>query len=374
MLSTTIPAIDTTKICPAVPVWLVPVSHLDQQSSALRYQIQPLEPRPSVFEFIAAADFRRKAGQPEGQPYAFLIAPAELCPERVMLAPFVPKQRISTLPYYRKPGNAGEPRTIGMSRFHLPSAPGRMDRRPLPTPQPFASEPRTETEGWPIAALKPSQPPPGKAAPIVLRAQAGGSGAVRPKQGLRELALPSPRPWHSVAVLWKSFHGFHFAMPMPETPAEVHLANLTSIAPWNTCADVCLTGRKLFRESAEILFEPQLSLEGARTLLQPTEVMEAVAPFVPGLDTPLLGSRLYVEAQPFPEAPVYETLPWPLSAEMRLPVIALPDGLLIWTESTNSYTRRHLSAPRLREGGRAIQTLRLAPSLEMDEPCEVSAA
>jgi hypothetical protein len=186
--------------------------------------------------------------------------------------------------------------------------------------------------------------------------------------------LPSARPWHSLAVLWKSFHGFHFAMPMPESPAEVYLANPTSIAPWNTCADVCLTGRKLFRESAEIPFELQLSLEGARTLLQPIEVIEAVAPFLPGLEKPLVGSRLYVEAEPFPEAPVYETLPLPLSAEIRLPVIALPDGLSIWTESINSYTRRHWCAPRLREGGRAIQTLRLAPSLEVNEPREVSAA
>jgi hypothetical protein len=374
MLSTTLPAIDTTKICPAVAIWLVPVPQSDREGSGVRHQIQPFAPSPTVFEFIAAADFRRKAGQPEGQPFGFLIAPAELRPERVMLAPFVPKQHISTLPCYAKPGNAGEPRTIGISRFDLPSAPGHIDRRALPAPQPFACEPRTEIEGWAVAALKPSQPPLGKPAPIVFRAQAGGPAAVRPKQGLRELVLPSARPWHSLAILWKSFHGFHFAIPIPESPAKVYLANPTSIVPWNTCADVCLTGRKLFRESAEIPFQPQLSLEGARTLLQPIEVIEAVAPFLPGLEKPLVGSRLYVEAEPFPEAPVYETLPLPLSAEMRLPVIALPDGLSIWTESTNSYTRRHWSAPRLREGGRAIQTLRLAPSLEVNEPCEVSAA
>jgi hypothetical protein len=375
MLPTTIPASDPTKICPPAAIWLVPVS----QAGHERNQIQPFEPRSTVFEFIAAADFRRKTGQPEGELFAFLIAPAELHRERVEIAPFVPKQHISTPPCYAKPGDPRGPRTSGLGGMEFACAAGRKDQTgrllgaALPVPPPLARELHAQTEAWRAAALKPFQPPPSKPSPLVWRAQAGGSKAIRPKQGLRELALPSPRPWHSLTVLWESFDGLHFAMPTPESAGAVRLPNPTSIAPWNRCVDAPLPGRRFLRESAEIPFELQPSLEGARTLLAPIEMREAIAPFLPGLDKPLRGGIQSVETEPIPEAVLPEILPLPMSLKTPLPGIALPEGLLIWSGSTNSYTRRYWCSPRLREGGRVVHTLRLAPASEVSESLEVLA-
>jgi hypothetical protein len=380
MLPATIPASDTTKICPAVAIWLVPASQSDDESSTPSNQIQPFEPRSTVFEFIAAADFRRKTGQPEGELFAFLIAPADLPSERVEIAPFVPKPHISAPPCYTKPGNACGPRTSEMGGIEFASAPGRKDARgrllgaALPLPTPLACEPPAQTDAWRAAALKPFQPPPSKPSPLVMRAQPGGSKAIRPKQGLRELALPSPRPWHSLTVLWESFDGFHFAMPMRESAAAVRLPNPTSIAPWNTFVDAALPGRRFLRESAEILSELQPSLQGACASLAPVEMLEAIVPFLPGLDKPFRGSNPSVETEPIPEAALSEILPSPMSGKTPLPGIALPDGLLIWSGSINSYTRRYWCAPRLREGGRVVHTLRLAPSSQVSESVEVSVA
>ena len=375
MLPTSIPASDPTKICPAVPIWLVPAS----QPGHERNQIQSFAPRSTVFELIAAADFRRKTGQPEGELFAFPIAPAELYSERVEIAPFVPKGHISAPPCYAQPGNACGPRTSGMGGIEFACAPGRKDQSgrvlgaALPVPPPLGRQPHVQTEAWRAEALKPFQPPPSKPSALVLRAQAGSFKAIRPKQGLRELALPSPRPWHSLTVLWESFDGFHFAMLMPESAAAVRLPNPTSIAPWNTCVDAALPGRRFLRESAEIPFELQPSLEGARTLLAPVEMLEAIAPFLPGLDKPFRGGIQSVETEPIPEAVLSEMLPLPMSPKTALPGIALPEGLLIWSGSTNSYTRRYWCSPRLREGGRVVHTLRLAPASEVSEPLEMSA-
>jgi hypothetical protein len=380
MLPATISASDTTKICPAVAIWLAPVPQSGHESSTPSNQIQPFEPRSTVFEFIAAADFRRKTGQPESELFAFLIAPAEMPSERVGIAPFVPKPHISAPPCYAKPGDARGPRTGGIVGIEFACAPGRKDGRgrllgaALPVPTPLACEPPAQTDAWRAAALKPFQPPPSKPSPLVMRAQAGGSKAIRPKQGLRELALPSPRPWHSLTVLWESLDGFHFAMPMPGSAAAVHLPNPTSIAPWNAFVDAALPGRRFLRESAEILIELQPSLEGARAVLASVEMLEAIAPFLPGLDKPFRGGNPSVETEPIPQAALSEMLPLPLSSKTPLPGIALPDGLLIWSGSINSYTRRYWCAPRLREGGRVVHTLRLAPSNPVSESVEVSVA
>jgi hypothetical protein len=377
MLPTSIPASDPTKICPAVAIWLVPASQPDHESSTRTRQIQPFEPRSTVFELIAAADFRRKTGQPEGELLALRIAPAELHIERVEIAPFVPAPHISAPPCYARPGSISEPRTGGTGGIEFAYAPGRKDQRgrllgaALPVPPPMAREPHTQTEAWRAEALKPFQPPPSKPSPLILRPQAGGSKAIRPKPGLRELALPSPRPWHSLTVLWESFAGFHFAMPVPESAGAVRLPNPTSIAPWNTCVDAALPGRRFLRESVEIPFELQLSLEGARTLLAPIEMREASAPFLPGLDKPLRGGIPSVETEPIPAAELSEMLPVPMSPKTSLPGIALPEGLVIWSGSTNSYARRYWCSPRLGEGARAVHALWLAPSNEVSEPLEM---
>jgi hypothetical protein len=376
MLPTAIPASDSPVTCPSVAIWLLPEPQSGFESRAPS-NLQPLPPRHAVLEFIPAADFHRKAGQPEGEPFAPRIAPAEVRPERVTVLPFVPKQHISMLTGYEKPGNICEPRTGRKRGIQLTAEAGRMDRSGgslrgiLPAPPAFAREPRIETTGWPATAPKPSQPLPSEPWAIVFQAQPGGAAAIRPKQALRELALPSPRPWYSVAMLWASFDGFHFAMPIAEATTEVCLQSPSAMAPWNSYADADLPGRQFLRESSQIPFELQPSLEGARMLLSPVELLEAVVPSLSGLNEPFRGGKSSVEAVPFPQAPLSEMLPLPMEAGTPLPANALPEGLLIWSGSINSYRRRNWGSPRLREGGRVVHTLQLGPSMQVNEPFEM---
>lgn len=381
MLSTTIPAIESTRTCPAVAIWLVAESPLDEENGARTHPIQPFPPSIAVVDFIPAADFKRKTGRPQGQPLEFLIPAADVRPERVTLGPRVPEQNILMVASASaKPCNACAPRTNGIVEVELASQPGRADRTgrglsmELPVPPPFTCEPRTQTEAWRAAALKPSHPLPSEPWPLAVRPQAGGSAVTRPKQALRELVLPSPRPWHSLAIWWESFRGFHIAVPMPEAITEVRLTTPVSIALWNNCAEAYLPGLRFLGQSAEKSFELQPSFEGALAKLPHVELVEALAPFSPGLDEPFRGSKPFLDAEPFPQAGVPETLPLPISAKTPSPVIGLPEGLLVWTGTINSYTRRSWRLPRLHEGGRTVHTLQLAPAPPVTEPFEMSAA
>lgn len=364
--------------CPAVAIWLLPVSELGHQISSPGNNLEPLPPRTKVFEFIPAADFRRKVGQPEGEPIPFLIAPADVSPERLAMPASVPKQHISMPPGYVKPGQLCQPATSRLRAIVLTpegvlkEGGGHSLRGTLPAPPPFPCEPRTETKWWQAAALKPFQPSPSGPLPILLREQPGGFATMRPKQGLRELALPSPRPWQSLSILWQSLSGFHFAMPTAEAKTEVRLDHRPSFSLWKSCTDAYLPGPEFLQESSEVPLELHPLLEATRTPLSASKMVEAVAPILPGLKEPVPGTKACFEAEPFPQAPVSEMLPLTILADRPLPVIALDEGLLIWTESTNSYVRRNWRSPKLREGGREIQTLQLGPAAPEDVLYEIS--
>jgi hypothetical protein len=379
MLLTAPPISDTMATCPAMPIWLLPASELGFAIGVAGNRLQPVPPRSTVFESIPAADFKRKVGQPEGDPFAILFVPAEVHRERVKVSSFVPQPHIALPPHYAKTGHLCEPIASLISALDLVAETGQKDRRgrsigaTLPTPPPFASEPHTDSTGWRATALKPFQPLPSEPLPVVFRAQAGSSLVVRTKTALRELALPSPRPWHSLAILWESIDGFHFAIPMAEPTTRVLLQDSSWLVPWNSCADADLPGDQFLQESSEVPFKLQPLLEGTRTRLSRAAMVEAVAPVVPGLNQPLRGGRSSLEAQPFPQAPFSELFPLPVLAKTPLPAIALPEGLLIWTGSTNSYRRHHWRSPRLREGGRNVHTLQLGPSAQVEAPFEMSA-
>lgn len=291
---------------------------------------------------------------------------------------FVPKQHIATLPCYTKPGHLCEPGVSRTRKIALTPEAGQKDRSgrslraTLPAPPPFPCEPYTQTEGWRATALKPFQPLPSETLPIVVRVQPGAFSANPPKQALRELAFPSPRPWNSLALLWESFDGFHFAMPMAEDTTTGRLQHPAWVTAWTSCVDADLPGQQFLRESPPVAVELQPVLEGTRTPLTHSQMVEAFAPIVPGLNKPLRGSRSPVKAEPLPQARLSEKLPLPILAKTPLPAIGLPEGLLIWTDNINSYRRRIWCSSRLREGGRVVHTLQLGPAMQLDTPFEMS--
>jgi hypothetical protein len=381
MLPPTIPESDTIKTCRAIPIWSVPGSRSGNAPIAPGEKTQPVAPRAAVIELIPAADFnQRRTGRPEGQPFSFLIEAVEVPVERVTLSAFVPKEHISTVAPLAKPGTICGPRANGVAALRMALQAGRMNRngRPpggeLSLPPPYACEPHTETEAWHAAALRPSHPLPIKPVSIPFSPQAGGAAGVgRPKQALRELVLLSPRPWQSLAILWESFRGFHIALPSSEAHKETHLEASASLALWSLPADGCLAGNRFLRESEEIPFERQPSSDGAHARLLAVTPVAALVAFSPGLKQPFQCSRLTVGSEPFART-FAETLPLPMLVATPLPAVTLWDGLAIWNGTINSYTRRQGSLPRMREGGRVVHTLRLAPTMQLNEPCEITAA
>jgi hypothetical protein len=145
------------------------------------------------------------------------------------------------------------------------------------------------------------------------------------------------------------------------------------IVVWNDSADVDLPGARFLKPAEEVFAKPRVSFEGARTFLALSRMRRAVAPFVPGLKEPLSVRKPMDPAEPAPQTPVSEVRPRVMTAHAVLPGLALPYGLTIWTGVTNSYRRRFWSLPRLREGGRMVNMLQLAPSMEWNEASEIPA-
>jgi hypothetical protein len=379
MLQTAPPISDTMATCPAVPIWVLPTAELGFAIGAPGNRLEPIPPSSSVFESIPAADFKKKVGQPEGDPFAILFVPAEVHRERVKVSSFVPQSHIALPAFHAKTGHLCAPIASRMSAVDLAAETGQKDRRgrslgaTLATPQPLATEPHIDSTGWRATPLKPFQPLPSEPFAVVFRAQAGSSAVVRTKTALRELALPSPRPWQTLAILWQSIGGFHFAMPMAEPTTKVGLQDWSWLTPWNSCADADLPGQQFLEESSEVPFVLQPLLEGTRTPISRVAMVEVVTPVGPGLKQPLRGSRSPLESQPFPQAAFSEMFPLPVLAKTPLPAIALPEGLAIWTGIINSYKRHHWRSPRLREGGRNVHTLQLGPSAQVEAPFEMSA-
>jgi len=367
-------------ICRAMPLWLASPSSGTARTAAGR-QTTPVSPCVTIVERIPAADFRKKTAGPEGSPFACPIEPVDIRPKRVLLSPFVPKEQISLVAFPGKPGSACGPRTNGPSAIHFGPQPGVIDRRGHPPggelrPEtPIACEPRTQRDTWRPKVLKPSDPVASQLASIAFEPQAGGSAEIRrPKQALRELVSPSARPWNSLTIPWQSFRGFHLALPPPEgtTEATVQAPDPTTL--WNTASEMRLLGRRFLQELQELVWEHEPSRDGASTELPAIELVAAVTPFSPGLNEAFQDSKPSVEdREPFTKI-VPETLPLPESARVPAPAVALSTGLSIWTGTINSYMQRNLCSPRLREGGRVVHMLRLAPAIQVNKECKISAA
>jgi hypothetical protein len=191
-----------------------------------------------------------------------------------------------------------------------------------------------------------------------------GSAAVarRPKQALRELVLPSPRPWNTLTT--ESLRGYQIAGPPPAGTAMAHLLIADSTALWASYKDAHIPGLLFLRQSEEIALERQPLLDATRAPLRKVELIPAVVAFSPGLKEALNGKRVSMQADAFERLFVENALPCPMAAIVPLPAVALQKGLVIWTQSINSYNRRQTGTPRLRYGGRLVHSLRLAPSME----------
>ena len=363
-----------------MPLWLAsPSSGTARTAPGL--QTPPVSLRVAIIERIPVVDSRRKGGGPEGPPFAFSIQPAEVRPDRVALSPFVPKEQLSTVAAYAKPGNACGPRTHGPGEIHFTPQCGLMDRRGYPpggelAPEPpMAYEPRMQTDAWRPKVLKPSDPTPSRPEPIPFEPQTGGSAEIRrPKQALRELVLPSPRPWYTLTIPWQSFLGFHLALPPAEAANETTVQAKQAAGLWNGTSEMHLLGRLSLQELKEISWRHGPCPDDVRTEVPEIEPIEVVAPLSPGLNAAFPGSKPAAQdVAPFTKT-VRDTLPLPRSVVAPAPVVALTTGLPIWTGTINSYTQRTWCSPRLREGGRAVHMLRLAPSIQVKEECKISAA
>jgi len=375
------PPIELIAMCPAMALWLAPPSQLSDEGTVPGHRAQPFSPSVGIIDLIPPADFKRKTARTEGRAFSFLLQPVDVAAERIVLSEFAPKEHISTVVSFGKAGKACGPRAEGPVAilFAYQAGVTGASRRPpggkLAAPPPFAVEPRIETKAWSAASLKPSEPLAHPAACIPFEPQTAGPGEIRrPKQALRELVQPSARPWHSLSILWQSFRGFHLALPAVEVASDPDVQARGTVLLWNSPSDEFLSGRRFLRESAEIPFEREPSDDGARARLTGVQPISIVELFSTGFTAAIRGGKASVEdPDPFTKM-VSERLPLPKSVETPAPIIALSHGLSVWNGTINSYIRRTIWAPRLREGGRAIHTLRLAPVIQVNEPSEITPA
>jgi len=362
-------------------IWLASPSRSGPESTVPGDQAGPFSPSVTILKFVPPADFKSRTGRIEGRPFALAIEAAEVTVKRIVLSEFAPAEHVSLGAGLAKAGKACGPRTEGPAEIYVALHPGLTERsgRPpgarLATPPPFGAEPRVETEAWHATSLRPSQPLPSKPASLAFEPQTGTSIEIRrPKQALKELVLPSARPWQSLTIFWQSFRGFHFAFPAVEVASEPRMHGTALAALWNTPVDGCSSGPRLLCQSAEIAFEHEPSAEGACPGMLVLNLISIDELCSPGFDAAIRGSKLPLRnPDPFTQM-VRETLPLAKSVETPAPQIALTQGLSIWNATINSYIRRNLWSPRLREGGRVIHTLRLAPVIQVNESCEISVA
>lgn len=361
-------------------MWLASPSS-GTQRSAPGLQTAPFLPAVPIIQRIPALDSKRRTGGPEGPLFACPIQPAEIRPERSTLAPFAPREHISLMAFRAKPGNACGPRTGGSDDIHFEPQPGPMGRQgqapggELAPEQPIACEPGMQKDAWRPKVLKPSEPVPSPTVSIPFETQTGSATEIRrPKQALRELVQPSARPWYSLTIPWQSFLGFHLALPPAEGTALVTVQTPASVALWNSTTEMPLGGRRYLPEWQELAWEHEASAEGAATDLPEIEPVAVTVPFSPLPNAAFQGTRPPVEdREPFTKI-VPETLPAAQSVTGPAPVAALSSSLPIWIGTINSYMQRNWHSPRLREGGRAVHMLRLAPSIQINEQSKISAA
>ncbi len=376
------PPSEPITMCGPLPLWLAPQSRPSGEKTGAGRAAEPVPPSVGIVDRIPPADFdKKKTGRAEGQPFGFLIEPVDAAVERIVLSQFAPKEQMATVVYCAKFGKICGPQTEGPAALLLSLQSGQADRsrRPpggrLTLPPPVLAEPRIETKVWSAPWLRPSEPLSSSAAYIPFELQAGSSSEVRrPKQALRELVQPSPRPWHALTILWQSFRGFHLAMPTIEVASDTGVQTRGTAILWNAPTDGPFRGRVLLGESSAILIEREPSAEGACARLTVVVPVSSIELLPVDFNTAFRGSKPPAQnPDPF-VGMVAETLPHPKSVEAPAPIIALSSGLAVWNGTINSYIRRNIWAPRLREGGRVIHTLRLAPVIQANESSEITLA
>jgi hypothetical protein len=149
---------------------------------------------------------------------------------------------------------------------------------------------------------------------------------------------------------------------------------MLSITLWESTTEMPHHGRRPLRDTKELAWRHAPIAEDVRTKLARVQPISVVEPVVPGLKRPYQsGKPVHEIAEPFTKT-VTQTLPLPQDAESPAPGVALADGLPVWTGTINSYSQRSWSSPRWRDGGRGIQMLRLAPTVQLKEEQKISAA
>ena len=371
MKQTTIPADETVGPYRAMPIWLALPPHSGAARSALVHQTQPISPRFTINERIPTAVSRRNTNGHVGRLHAFELQPAELRPERTILLPLDPRPRISMVDSYAKSGNACGPHAHGPAAIDfnaqsgLISWSGRSASR-VPTPQSaIAPQPRTPTETWRAAPMKPSNPVTGRLASIAFGSQPGAAAQIR--GALRKLVVPS------YFLLSQAPNGFHLAIPPAQTVTAATIQAPVPFQIWDSETNMRLPGPGFRHESQDFHSKHELSTDGARTRMPGVEPIAALAHFPLGLDTVIQAGEPWArDRDPFIKV-VPEALPLPEAVVAPHPAIGFSRGLLIWTEVLNSYMRRNLCSPRLRESSRVVHALRLGPARKVADKNKISA-
>jgi len=350
----------------AMPLWLISPPVQNVLSSAPGRKTQPIPPRLGGVEKPPAA--RRSPGGQVAGLCALAIQAAEITLERETLVPFYPPTRISTIESRVKPDNPGGLRALGPVAvvFQTPSRAGA--GREFPTgrevklPPAIAPEPRPQSEAWRAAPIRPSNPIATSAVSLPFLPQAGTATRIsRPQPALRELVF-SPLPASSRKAATPAARYGQFVFPTPHAVAHAIMPDSFSADIWKTESASDLKTNRFVRESQEFRPKNQLSLEGGRTPLAKVKPVAIREPFPAGLIAPFQNQESRLPAGEPSVKIESPNLPSPIPAFVPRPVVALSTGLVVWSGVFNSYVRRIVCSPKLRDSVRDVHALRLAPT------------
>jgi len=351
-----------------MPIWQTPPPSVGASRSAPGNRTRPISPRVTVLEHIPAVEFKRDTNGREASLLTFALEMAEYRPARADAPPIVLQHDLCMAASWVMSGGVCSPRTHEQFSIKfdvqagLIAASGRPpggEVRPLAA---FAPKPRPQEEVESAGVLKPKLSAMSLLAAVQFDPQAG-TGATIPGAHERfgELVLP-PLSQFSRVSSSQSSRAFNMELGPAHSPKNANVKAPWAASIWNSGTNMDLPGSLFLGATREFSCKPKVSTEGPRIPLPGTHPVAPGVPFTLAVSTisegapPSFGGR-----EPVIKV-VSKVMPLPEFVLAPRPGVASRSGLLIWTAPINSYRRRKLGTPRLREGGKLIHSLPVGPA------------
>ncbi len=352
MKRATIPGHNTVPPHGALSIWRAFPLQSGASRSMQGGRTRPISPRVAIVENIPAAAIKQVPGGQAIGRIVIAMEPVALRPTHTPVTPFSPRLGPCLIPDSAKSVHASGLKTQAGSAIKFEVQPyiraeNQRAGAKMTAPHPIAPQLDIRREAW-RAPVRPSAPAKCRNASIRFEAQPvlGAAWDGSAEKASRKLAR---------------LRGFALDLPPVEVPKGPTVRDSAPAVLWNSESDMDLATRCSLRNFQEYPCRHQPSTSGIPIPLSEVLPRAALVPFSPGLNGAVPGLKPSLGVRdPFIRVGS-EVLPLFERVQAPSPVVALSSGLPVWTGTVNSYSRRKLCAPRVRDKGRVIHVLMVAP-------------